>query len=257
MKILFTLLALLLSFVSLSHVQGDTTMLKSNWKKTNNRKKAKYLKTIQSDSAGNRVLSYYTMDNKINRIVSRNDKGYNGFCSWFYTDGSIKKEGYYLNNKKHGEFHLYTQSGKLRVLKNYENDSITKLVHYDTITGTILKQIEGKENFPDVDAQYVGGPKALQMWITENVNYPTEAVNKNKTGRVYISFVVEPDGSISNVKVLKSVCKSLDNEAIRLVKSMPKWIPGEVEGEFARTRCQIPINFTLDYGKSEKKGRRK
>lgn len=101
-------------------------------------------------------------------------------------------------------------------------------------------------DFPDVEAQFPGGAAALQAWIAKNVNYPQTAIEMNEQGRVYLSFVVEPDGSISNVAVVKSVSNDLDKEAKRLVRSMPKWTPGEAAGERARTRCQIPINFTLN-----------
>ena len=100
--------------------------------------------------------------------------------------------------------------------------------------------------FPDVEAQFPGGAAALQQWIVDNVNYPQTAIEMNEQGRVYLSFVVEPDGSITNVKVIKGVSKDLDREAKRLVRAMPKWTPGEAAGEKARTRCQIPINFTLN-----------
>ncbi len=101
-------------------------------------------------------------------------------------------------------------------------------------------------DFPDVEAQFPGGAAALQAWIAKNVNYPQTAIEMNEQGRVYLSFVVEPDGSITNVAIVKSVSADLDKEAKRLVRAMPKWTPGEAAGERARTRCQIPINFTLN-----------
>lgn len=101
-------------------------------------------------------------------------------------------------------------------------------------------------DFPDVEAQFPGGAASLQKWIANNVNYPQTAIEMNEQGRVYLSFVVEEDGSISNVAIVKGVSSDLDKEAKRLVRSMPKWTPGEAKGEKARTRCQIPINFTLN-----------
>jgi len=100
-------------------------------------------------------------------------------------------------------------------------------------------------DFPDVEAQFPGGAAALQQWIAKNVNYPQTSIEMNEQGRVYLSFVVEEDGSISNVAIVKGVSEDLDKEAKRLVRSMPAWSPGEAKGEKARTRCQIPINFTL------------
>lgn len=101
-------------------------------------------------------------------------------------------------------------------------------------------------DFPDVEAQFPGGAAALQQWIVDNVNYPQTSIEMNEQGRVYLSFVVGPDGSISEVKVIKGVSADLDREAKRLVRSMPKWVSGEAAGEKVWTRCQIPINFTLN-----------
>lgn len=100
-------------------------------------------------------------------------------------------------------------------------------------------------DFPDVEAQFPGGAKALQVFIRENVQYPIDAIEKDIQGRVYLSFVVESDGSISGVKVMRGVSPSLDNEAKRLIKKMPNWIPAEINGNKVRSRCRLPINFTL------------
>lgn len=108
---------------------------------------------------------------------------------------------------------------------------------------TVKKEII---DFPDVEAQFPGGYAAMQQWIADHVQYPQTAIEMGDQGRVFLSFVVEPDGSITNVEVLKKVTKELDNEAKRLIRSMPKWSAGEAAGEKVRTRCQIPINFTLN-----------
>lgn len=100
--------------------------------------------------------------------------------------------------------------------------------------------------FPDVEAGFPGGAAALQKFIKENVQYPQTSIEMNEQGRVYLSFVVENDGSISNIAVERGVSADLDREAKRVVREMPKWIPGEAKGKKARTRCRLPINFTLN-----------
>ncbi len=101
-------------------------------------------------------------------------------------------------------------------------------------------------DFPDVEATFMGGAAAMQKWIAENVQYPQTAIEMNEQGKVYLSFVVEPDGSISNIAIERGVSGDLDKEAKRLVRKMPKWSPGEAKGKKARTRCRLPINFTLN-----------
>jgi len=98
--------------------------------------------------------------------------------------------------------------------------------------------------FPDVEAKFPGGPIALQQFIVDNVNYPTKAIKKNIESRSYISFVVEPDGKITNVKYeLGHVY--FEKESIRIIEVMPKWTSGEAKGKKVRTRCRLPINYTL------------
>ncbi|MBU2019585.1 MAG: energy transducer TonB [Bacteroidetes bacterium] len=110
-------------------------------------------------------------------------------------------------------------------------------------------KVEVKEEiieFPDVEAQFPGGAAELQKWIAQNVQYPQTSIEMNEQGKVYLSFVVESNGDISNITVERGVSGDLDREAKRLVRSMPKWVPGEASGRKAKTRCRLPINFTLN-----------
>ncbi len=90
---------------------------------------------------------------------------------------------------------------------------------------------------------FPGGTKALLDYISENTVYPEEARKQNLSGRVVLTFYIEEDGSVSNVKVLKSVHPLLDNEAVRVVSSMPKWTPGTKDGRPVRQRMGLPITF--------------
>ena len=97
--------------------------------------------------------------------------------------------------------------------------------------------------FPDVDAKFNG---ELQRWIADNVQYPQTAIEMNEQGMVYLSFVVELDGSITNINVERGVSPDLDREAKRLTRIMPNWIPAETDGKRVRARCRLPIKFRLD-----------
>ncbi|MCR9171741.1 MAG: TonB family protein [bacterium] len=101
-------------------------------------------------------------------------------------------------------------------------------------------------DFPDVEASFPGGAAALQSYIVNNIQYPETSIDMDEQGKVYLSFVVGSDGSISQVKVERGVSKDLDREAKRVVRSMPKWIPGEAGGKKVATRCRLPIVFTLN-----------
>lgn len=85
----------------------------------------------------------------------------------------------------------------------------------------------------------------MNKWLKENVHYPVIAQENGISGRVYVAFVIEKDGSITDVKVLRSVDPALDKEALRVVKSMPKWNPGQQRNKPVRVSYTVPINFTL------------
>ncbi len=99
--------------------------------------------------------------------------------------------------------------------------------------------------------QFPGGMPALMKWLQDNMKYPKEAQDAKQQGRVIVSFVVEKDGSITNVRVVKSVTPALDEEAIRVVKAMPKWNPGMQNGEPVRVNYTVPISFQLYGGKTD------
>ena len=98
--------------------------------------------------------------------------------------------------------------------------------------------------------QFSGGIEAMLKYLAENVRYPKEAEEKSLQGRVIATFVVEKDGSISRAKVVKSVDPLLDEEALRVVNSMPNWTPGRQNGEPVAVKYTIPISFRLQ-GESE------
>jgi periplasmic protein TonB len=85
----------------------------------------------------------------------------------------------------------------------------------------------------------------LANYLRENINYPSEAFKKNIEGRVIIGFVINKDGSISDIKTVKGIGYGCDEEAIRLVKNFSKFIPGTKEGKPARYAFYLPINFQL------------
>jgi protein TonB len=100
-------------------------------------------------------------------------------------------------------------------------------------------------DFPDQEASFPGGDAAMKKFLAENMNYPEMAMELGDEGRVYVEFVVNRDGSIEQVKILKGVSGDIDGEARRVVNSMPQWTPAELNGERVRARCRIPINFKL------------
>ena len=100
--------------------------------------------------------------------------------------------------------------------------------------------------------QYTGGEEAMMKYVAENIKYPQAAKDKNISGRVFVGFVIEKDGSVSNVKVVRGIGGGCDEEAARVIKEMPKWKPGMQKGKPVRVNYMMPIFFKLDDGQPAK-----
>lgn len=101
----------------------------------------------------------------------------------------------------------------------------------------VFDQVEEMPEFP-------GGMPALIEFLQTNIKYPKDAIKQDVGGRVMVMFVVETDGSISNVRVARKVFPSLDKEAVRVVKAMPKWKPGKEKGRPVRVNFTLPVVFS-------------
>lgn len=100
--------------------------------------------------------------------------------------------------------------------------------------------VEYEEN-----AQFPGGDKACIKWLQEHAKYPKDCLTKHVEGRVIVSFIVEKDGSVDSIKVMKSPHPSLSKEAIRVVKEMPRWKPARWNNKCIKSRFMLPVIFRL------------
>ena len=105
-------------------------------------------------------------------------------------------------------------------------------------TGKVYDLVDEMPSFP-------GGPAELMKWLSSHVQYPAIAIDICIQGTVIVAFIVEPDGSVSNAKLVRSVDPSIDQEALRVVGQMPKWNPGRRAGVPVRVRYCLPIKFKL------------
>ena len=97
----------------------------------------------------------------------------------------------------------------------------------------------------DVEPQFKGGEKKMAKFIQDKVVYPQKALDEKAQGVVYIQFIVEKDGAVSNIKIVKGANIALNEEAERIISEMPNWTPGLKNNEAVRTYFVLPINFKL------------
>ena len=111
---------------------------------------------------------------------------------------------------------------------------------------TVVSQTDPKV-FDTVEQmpEYPGGMQAMIEFLQANMKYPEDAAKQKVEGRVMVQFVVETDGSVTDVHVAKQVFLSLDAEAIRVVQAMPKWTPGKDKGRVVRVKYNLPIVFRM------------
>ena len=178
-----------------------------------------------------------------------------------------------LNTKKKGEEPLLIVDGKIATIEQVRalpRDAVAKVAtmrektaiksygekaKYGALIITTVKHQEEIDNEPlsqpdvfdkvDEMPHFPDGMAGLMQYLSTNVRYPEDAKESGTQGSVIVSFIVEKDGSISNAKVTKPTYSSLDEEALRVVSAMPKWVPGKQNGEAVRVKYAVPVSFRL------------
>lgn len=130
-----------------------------------------------------------------------------------------------------------------------------KIQEFDEVQNTQIAEVKIEEEVDEEevkiftvvenDPEFPGGMDALYKYLAENIKYPQLARDNGITGKVYVTFVVERDGSIANPRILRDIGGGCGAEAIRVVKSMPKWTPGKQRGKAVRVQFNLPVNFNL------------
>lgn len=140
-----------------------------------------------------------------------------------------------------------TTIGAFNVVGNDEIDGEVLKAKEEIAQPEPPKNEEENKVFDVVEEQpsFPGGQGALMAWLNDNIKYPVVAAENGIQGKVIVQFVVGKNGSISNVKVLRSVDPSLDKEAVRVVSNMPNWTPGKQNGASVNVRFTLPVTFRL------------
>ena len=134
----------------------------------------------------------------------------------------------------------FTQAGSddIDLIKEHKEEVVQEKPREEKKKEEVFTHVEQMPKFP-------GGDAELYKFISNNLNYPAMAIENNVQGRVVVQFVVTKDGSIGNVKVVRSVDRDLDNEAIRVCKKLPKFIPGKQNGQPVNVWYTLPVTFKL------------
>ncbi len=153
----------------------------------------------------------------------------------YNADGTLRNNFFITETERRGDTSTYT---------------IEPFTLSESLFETLLDVATSKEDtvYQTVDEmpQFPGGEQAMFDFISQNVKYPQEAREKGIAGRVFVNFIIEKDGSVSNVKVLRGIGGGCDEESVRVISALPKWKPGKQNGKPVRVSFIIPIIFKLD-----------
>lgn len=182
----------------------------------------------------------------------------------WYKNGTLKKKGNYTNGKLSGISQVWYESGKLCLNEKYVNgeqhDTLT--VYFETgairrreiynegimVSGKVYNESgQEKEYFPRYQFPvFPGGEEAMLKYLSRNIKYPKTTRKAKAQGLVIIIFDVDETGSLSEYTILKNLHPDADAEALRVIKNMPVWKPGLLEGEPVAVRYTLPIRFSIN-----------
>ena len=196
---------------------------------------------IKNKPVGKWVWWYETGNMK--RKGEFNKKGKKiGYWKGWYENGNLDFEGKYLYNKRENEWKWYFDNGQMSAKEIYRRGKQVGAQYWNRNGSKVESNIKA-----EVKPEFIGGPKELINFLHENIKYPEEAKLEGISGRVYIRFFIGIDGKIEDPKVIKSVCPTIDKEALRVVKKMPKWIPGKKHNRPERIPFILRLKFKLKW----------
>jgi TonB family protein len=252
-KWMIFLIPLINSFYGFSG-NKDTMYFDKNWKECD-KGLAFYYKINEIDSSFCGFEKYYYFTGQQHSVITIKNGDKHGKATWWYKNGQKWTEGYYNYNLEDSLWIYWYPNGNKKSEKFYDDRSVKDWKGWDE-NGNRLYSYKRVDKIP-----LFNGAKSTK----ENIKYLTKYIHKNKkvpdivrdrkiAGDVFVSFVVNEEGNVVNVKLVKGINHFLDEEAIRLIESLPKWQPAMSDGKNVRVIMALPINFktkrlptTLDY----------
>ena len=158
----------------------------------------------------------------------------------WYANGQLKRTATFKNSKYQGDHKIFWKNGQLKRLDRYENGQ--------QIEGKTWDESGKETTYCEYESMplFRGGETGLIKFIARNVRYPKKAVKQNIEGKVFVEFVILKTGYVDSVKVVQTIHPLLDQEALRVVKKLPQWKPGFMDGKNVSVRYTVPINFQLN-----------
>jgi TonB family protein len=192
--------------------------------------------TIAIDAPGIFVIDKHYETKQLDIIK----EGYNtGMCLLYKIETLEDSMTIYLMPTPENTNPIFVNSWHTKMNQLKEKYSMSENSREESATKTeeIIK-------YPDIEAEFPGGKTEVRKFLTNHLKYPDEALINEEMGKVFVSFIVETDGTLTNINIIRGVSDSLDAESIRIIKIMPKWIPAICDGVFVRSEQRLPFQFS-------------
>ena len=248
-----TLIALML-FVLLGHAQKrETTISPSEtitlWHEALTKGDHKLAKKYTSRTSRKYIRSNFGSLKYVSRIYQNNSKtisykkrvieeekinGKESIVTYLmhYSDGTIKR---WIDK-------LFLERGQWKVSPKFVSSTDvtpdSEIVTHILDDSQVFETVEQMPEFP-------GGQRALMQYLAKNIKYPPRAKAKGITGKVFVSFIIDREGNVTNAEILRGIGGGCDQESLRVIKAMPKWIPGKQRGKNVLVQYNLPIRFKL------------
>jgi protein TonB len=253
MKALFICVFLLSAITSQAQTSKKNVTLyvfDQNWKGCK-LEEAKYLACQQKLGDTAYEWKYYQFDGPLLSIETYKDKETNiphGAFTYYGADGQMDSSGYTFEGKKNDWWYYYTDSFTLWKKEKYEMGKLVTRMDLASIEAEReenRKKAETEKHWGEVEAVFKGGTEDWGKYIQKNINFPDRARNLKKEGSLLLQFVVNTDGTTSDITILRSIEYSLDEEAMRLIKDSPNWRPAHQDGKLVKAFRRQPLIFQL------------
>ncbi len=239
-----TIALIFLTFWSMGAQAQDTTLTYFNddWEETQKSEASYYRKAFKGEAKRWQVIDYYIDGSKQmeGTFKSKKLKKEHGHFTYFFESGKISNQGTYKKGVKDGEWKWYLENGSVCSTEKYKKGKLLDYTFWNLDGSPMDKEVPY-----EVKAEFIGGEDGLMKYLSQSVKYPKEAQQNGVQGRVHVRFVIGKDGSIGDVSIKREVHPDLDNEAMRVIKEMPNWIPGKYHNRPAKVTFLIPVNFVL------------
>jgi TonB family protein len=219
----------------------DTTWFESHWKESS-KAVADYYRVYKKTDKGFIVYDKF-INNNIQMIAEvseiKPELIQNGYSIYYNANGSISSHGYSKYDKRTGDWVIYDDNGKDSSISEYKDGLVIA-------TKGLSIPSERRYVLTDIMPEFQGGAREMRIFLESKIIYPKEARKKEWQGKAFIKFIIDERGNVVNPKVIKSSGHEiLDDEALRVVKLMPRWKPGKQDHKVVPVEINLPISFYL------------